>query len=50
MAGQQVLKRLPGIGARFAAGSGSTAGAAAPVMAAWAAYDVADGSNRRSNG
>ena len=43
MAGQQVMKRLPGIASRFAAGSGGSGGLATPLMAGWAAYDVADG-------
>jgi hypothetical protein len=41
--GGAVLKRLPTIGAKMVGGSASTLGAAAPAMALWGAYDIADG-------
>ena len=38
-----LLKRLPAAAARFATGSAGTGGALMPAMAAYAAYDLADG-------
>lgn len=38
-----VAKRLPAAATRFAAGSAGTGGALMPAMAAYAAYDLADG-------
>ena len=42
-AGQAVMQRMPGLAARVAGGTAASGGWAAPILGAYAVYDLADG-------